>query len=266
METRLEKLFLNKPLDHLSVFVTAGFPHKNSLLEIIPLLHESDCDLIEIGIPYSDPLADGTIIQNSSSVALKNGMNLNLILQQVKEVRAKTQKPIILMGYLNSVLKFGIEKFYLTCHDVGVDGLIIPDLPLHEYKQMHEPFIKRYKHNFSFLITPETEYERALELASCSSGFVYLVSSNATTGSSKAMNSNLTSFIDTLKRNGLKIPILIGFGIKNSADFQKCSAISNGAIIGSAFIQLLGSSLDLKKDIPYFIHSIKTKTHDHSIN
>lgn len=265
METRLEKLFSNKPSDNLSVFVTVGFPYKNSLLEIIPILNEADCDIIEIGIPFSDPLADGTTIQNSSSVALKNGMNLGLIFKQVKEVRIKTHKPIILMGYLNSVLNFGIEKFYEACYNSGIDGLIIPDLPLNEYKLVHEPFIKRHKLNFSFLITPATERPRALELASRSSGFVYLVSSNATTGTSTLMNSNLASLVEHLKTEGLHIPVLIGFGIKNSSDFKKCTSISNGAIIGSAFIQLLENSVDLKKDIPSFIHSIKNKTHDHSI-
>lgn len=259
MKTRLQKVFENKPDNNLSVFITAGFPKKESLLEIIPILENSNCDLIEIGIPFSDPLADGPVIQQSSTTALNNGMSLKLLLEQVKELRPLTTKPIILMGYLNSLLKFGIKDFYNTCFESGVDGLIIPDLPLHEYKKDHEFLIKKHKLDFSFLISPSTDNARALELANQSSGFVYLVSSNSTTGNKNETKIDIGEKIKVLRSLGLKIPIMIGFGIKNSNDFKKTCGISNGAIIGSAFIEMIQKSTDLKKDIPQLIDSIKEK-------
>lgn len=265
MKTKLEILFETKPNSNLSIFITAGFPKKENLLEIIPLLDKSECDIIEIGIPFSDPLADGTIIQQSSTIALNNGMTLDILLQQVKQVRKHTLKPIVLMGYLNTLLKYGLEKFYLTCYQSGVDGLIIPDLPLSEFKNEHKTYLKKYNIDFIFLITPNTVTERALNLAKESSGFLYLVSSNSTTGNNNSPISNLTKEINTLKNSGLTIPILVGFGIKNADDFENVCEYANGAIIGSAFVQLVQNSLDLKKDIPEFINSIKTKKNDNSI-
>jgi tryptophan synthase alpha chain len=266
MKTRTELLFEKQPGNNLSIFITAGFPKKESLLEIIPLLENSDCDIIEIGIPFSDPSADGPVIQQSSTLALNNGMNLELLFKQVKQVRPLTTKPIILMGYLNSLLKFGIEAFYRSCHEAGVDGLIIPDLPLKEFKKEHELYIKKYKLDFIFLITPTTENKRALELATNSSGFVYLVSSNSTTGTENKNRLDLSEKIILLKKSGLKIPLLIGFGISTASDFTKACEQANGAIIGSAFIQLVKNSTNLQKDIPQFIQTIKTKSYDHSIN
>jgi tryptophan synthase alpha chain len=163
------------------------------------------------------------------------------------------------MGYLNSILKFGTESFYSTCFESGVDGLIIPDLPLHEYKKDHEFLIKKYKLNFSFLISPSTDNARSLELANQSSGFVYLVSSNSTTGNKNETKIDLSEKIKDLRSLGLKIPIMIGFGIKNYNDFIKTCGISNGAIIGSAFIEMIQKSNDIKNDIPQFINSIKNK-------
>jgi tryptophan synthase alpha chain len=265
MKTRLQLLFEKKPEKNLSLFITAGYPKKESLLEIIPILENAECDIIEIGIPFSDPLADGPVIQKSSTSALDNGMTLDLIFKQVKELRPKTSKPILLMGYLNSLLKFGIEDFYSACFDSGVDGLIIPDLPLSEYQLYHQAFVKKYAIDFVFLISPDTENKRAIELANKSSGFIYMVSSNSTTGNTNKTNINLSQKINELKENGLKLPLLIGFGIKDAKDFENACKSSNGAIIGSAFIQLVKNSNDLKKDIPEFILSIKTISYDHSI-
>lgn len=264
MKTRLQILFENKPEKILSLFITAGFPKKESLLEIIPILENSDCDMIEIGIPFSDPLADGPVIQQSSTLALTNGMTLELLLKQVKELKEQTTKPIILMGYLNSLLKFGIEAFYNACNQSGIDGLIIPDLPLIDYQLNHENQVKKYNLDFVFLITPDTENKRAIELANASSGFVYMVSSNSTTGNKNETSINLSEKINELKQAGLKVPLLIGFGIKNAKDFDNACKSAHGAIIGSAFIQLIEKSNDLKKDIPQFIQSIKTTTYDYS--
>ena len=265
MKTRLENLFEGHPNNNLSIFITAGYPKKESLLEIIPILNQSDCDIIEIGIPFSDPLADGPVIQGSSTIALKNGMSLKLLLEQVKQIRPFTKKPIVLMGYLNSLLKFGLENFYQTCGDSGVDGLIIPDLPLKDFKNEHESLIKKNKLDFIFLITPSTENKRAIELAQHSSGFLYMVSSNSTTGNSNTSKINLEEKLLELKHLGLKIPILIGFGIKNSADFYKACRFSNGAIIGSAFIELVANSNNLNDQIKQFTQSIKINKNDYSI-
>jgi len=265
MKTRLKILFEKKIQRNLSIFITAGFPKKESLLEIIPLLENSDCDIIEIGIPFSDPLADGPVIQRSSNIALNNGMSLNLLLLQVKQLRLVTTKPIVLMGYLNSILKFGIQNFYARCAESGVDGVILPDLPLHEFKKDHEPFIKKYGLDFIFMITPSTENQRVLELAPHSSGFLYVVSSNSTTGTQNKTQIDLPGKITVLKNGGLKVPLMMGFGIKNTNDFEKACQHTNGAIIGSAFVALVKNSNDLKNDIISFILTIKSKSNDHSI-
>lgn len=265
MKTRLQLLFEKKPENNLSLFITAGYPKKESLLEIIPILENSDCDIIEIGIPFSDPLADGTVIQQSSTNALDNGMTLDLIFMQVKEIRSKTSKPILLMGYLNSLLKYGIETFYCACSESGIDGLIIPDLPLIDYHLNHLSFVKKFNLDFVFLITPDTENKRAIELANFSSGFIYMVSSNSTTGNLNKTNIDVNQKINELKNIGLKIPVLIGFGIKDGNDFENVCKSANGAIIGSAFIQLIQKSANLKKDIPQYINSIKTNSYDYSI-
>lgn len=266
MSSSLENLFQNTPENNLAIFVTAGFPKKESLLEIIPILENSDCDIIEIGIPYSDPLADGPIIQQSSSTAIDNGMTLGLIFNQVKQIRPFTSKPILLMGYLNLLLSYGIEKFYADCHEVGVDGLIIPDMSLPEFNANHLAHIKKNKLHFTFLMTPTTKNERVIELAKKSSGFLYCVSSNSTTGNKNNGGEHLKEKLNQLKENGLTIPVMVGFGIKHATDFDHVCSFSNGAIIGSAFIELISQSKNFKKDIPQFISSIKSTHYDNSVN
>lgn len=260
MQNRIDQLFQQKKENILSIFFTAGYPKPLDTIEIIKYLNATDVDLIEIGVPYSDPIADGPIIQESSQLALNNDVNLKFIFEQLSDLRTHTQKPILLMGYLNTVLQFGLENFYKKCVDVGIDGLILPDLPIDEYKQYHKTLAEKHNIHVTFLISPNTSLERVKLIDNSSKGFVYLVSSNSTTGSNKGMSNDLENTFENIKKLQLKNPILIGFGIKGQKEFQQACELANGAIIGSSFVQLLGKSTDLKKDILEFIKSIKSLT------
>jgi len=253
MQNRIDKLFTEKKKDVLSIFFTAGFPKLNDTISILEALERSDADMIEIGIPFSDPLADGPVIQKSSMIALENGMNLNLLFQQLKNLRAVAQKPVLLMGYLNSILQFGVEKFYHSCHAVGIDGVILPDLPLKEFENSHKEIINKLNIKVVFLISPDTKPERIKQLDKASGGFLYLLSSNSTTGGSKGVSKKLAQL------TYVKNPVLIGFGIKGQKEFSEACQIANGAIIGTAFIELLSRSNNFKKDISEFTSAIKTK-------
>lgn len=252
MQNRIDKLFKEKERDALSIFFTAGFPKLNDTIPILGALEHSDADLIEIGIPFSDPLADGPVIQQSSMIALENGMNLNLLFQQLKNLRTANKKPVLLMGYLNSILQFGVEKFYNACHEVGVDGVILPDLPLEEFENSHKAITTKLNIKVVFLISPDTKPERVKQLDEASGGFLYLLSSNSTTGGSKGVSKKLVL-------PNVKNPVLIGFGIKGQKEFSEACQIANGAIVGTAFIELLSKSTDFKKDISEFASNIKTK-------
>ena len=253
MQNRIDKLFEEKGSNVLSVFFTAGFPKLNDTISVLEALEHSDADMIEIGIPFSDPLADGPVIQNSSMTAIENGMNLNLLFQQLKNLRSATQKPVLLMGYLNSVIQFGVEKFYNACHEVGIDGIILPDLPLAEFEKSHKEFTTKLNIKVVFLISYDTKSERVKQLDEASGGFLYLLSSSSTTGGSKGVSKKL-SLLPEIKK-----PVLIGFGIKGQKEFSEACEIANGAIIGTAFIELLSGSTNFKKDISEFTSKIKTK-------
>lgn len=254
MQNRIDKLFENKKENILSVFFTAGFPRLNDTLPVLEALEQSEADMIEIGIPFSDPLADGPVIQQSSLLALENGMNLNLLFQQLKNLRVSIQKPILLMGYLNSIMQYGIERFYTKCSEVGIDGVILPDLPLEEYKLYHQKITKALNLKVVFLISPDTKPERIKQLDEASGGFLYLLSSNSTTGGAKGISKQTA-----MKSLNVKNPVLIGFGIKGQKEFSEACEIANGAIIGSAFIELLTKSNNFRKDIGQFTSSVKTK-------
>jgi tryptophan synthase alpha chain len=257
MENRIDQLFANKQENILSIFLTAGYPTLSDTPKIIKILNTTDVDLIEIGIPFSDPLADGPIIQESSMVALENGMTLHHIFDQLKTLRTYTQLPILLMGYINSVMRFGEEKFYKACHEIAIDGVILPDMPLTEYEKIHQPLSLKYHIKVVHIITPETSIERIHTIDASSSGFLYLVSSNSTTGNYKAGGFNLKDSLKVIKTLTLKNPLLIGFGIKGHAEFKEACQYAKGAIIGSSFVKLIGSSKNLEKDIPEFISNIK---------
>lgn len=255
MKNRITELFERKKEKVLSVFFTAGYPVINSTMEIIELLEKSGADLIEIGMPFSDPLADGPTIQKSSEIALKNGMSIQLLFEQVKDVRQKINIPIVLMGYLNPVMQFGMEKFVQKCKETGIDGIILPDLPPEIFKRDYQNLFEENNLSKIFLITPETNPERVIMIDKISSGFIYLVSSSGTTGKQAQFEEEKYKKINSLT---LANPLMIGFGISDNASFNRANDFANGAIIGTAFIREISEG-NLNERIPAFIKSVLTK-------
>jgi tryptophan synthase alpha chain len=241
--SRLAQLFERKNNRVLNVYCTAGFPLLNSTLEVMQSLEQNGADIIELGMPYSDPLADGEVIQQSSSVAIANGMTIQVLFEQLATMRQSVKIPVILMGYMNPVLQYGFERFCKDAAAVGVDGLILPDLPEHEFETQYGAVIKQYGLDFIFLVTPETSEARVRKLDTLSSGFLYAVSSSSTTGSNQQMN-DVGAYLKRLQDYGLRNPALVGFGIKDKASFDAACAQSNGAIIGTAFIRALQEASD----------------------
>lgn len=256
MQNRIDTLFERKEKNILSIFLTAGYPTFNDTLSIIKILDTTDVDLLEIGIPFSDPIADGPIIQQSSMTALNNGMTLKVLFEQLQSLRTVTQLPILLMGYLNSVMQYGVEAFYESCHVIGIDGVILPDLPLDEYDKVHKPLAEQYNIKVALIISPTTPVKRIELIDNKSTGFLYLVSSNSTTGNFKASGEHLFKPLKAITSLNLKNKILIGFGIKGQKEFSEACELANGAIIGSSFIQLISKSTNLQKDIPKFISNV----------
>ena len=239
---RIDKEFTNSKNDRISVYFTAGFPKLDSTEEIILELDKQGADMIEVGIPFSDPLADGVVIQESSGDALKNGMNLNLLFSQLENIREKTQIPLILMRYLTPVLQYGIERFCQSCKKCGVDGVIIPDLPFDEYMEKFKDLADKYDLRFTMLITPETSEERIKLIDKNSSGFIYMVSTASTTGAKNSFPAETKEYFNRINSMDLKNPRMIGFGISNKETFDEANNYSGGAIIGSFFIRLLRES------------------------
>ena len=240
---------------YLNVYCTAGFPYLDSTLPVMQALQSNGIDLIELGMPYSDPLADGPVIQESSSKAIANGMTLSLLFDQLKDMRATIHVPVILMGYMNPVMQFGFENFCAQAAAVGVDGLILPDLPEYEFETEYGAIIKKYGLDFIFLVTPETSETRLRKLDGLSTGFLYAVSSSSTTGGDKQM-ADVSEYLKKLQSMQLKNPVLVGFGIKDKATFETACQYADGAIIGSAFIKALGESDDLEKATKQFLGNI----------
>lgn len=241
--SRISQMFDRKKEKVLSIYFTAGFPHLDSTLEVMKSLQESGADMIELGIPYSDPLADGPVIQQSSMAALKNGMTIKKLFEQIKDFRKEISIPVLLMGYMNPVLQYRFEKFCADAADAGIDGLILPDLPEYEYETEYGAIIKKYGLDFVFLVTPETSEQRVRKLDELSSGFLYAVSSSSTTGNNKDMAS-VERYLGRLKNMKLKNPVMVGFGIRDKDSFEAACAHANGAIIGSAFIKALEKNPD----------------------
>jgi tryptophan synthase alpha chain len=252
---RINELFQQKKQKILNVYCTAGYPHLSSTLELMKALQDSGADIIELGMPYSDPLADGPVIQQSSGVALANGMTIEKLFGQLHDFRKEIYVPVILMGYMNPVLQYGFEKFCQHAAALPVDGLILPDLPEHEFETEYGPIMQRYGLDFIFLVTPETSEERIKKLDQLSTGFLYAVSSSSTTGSEKNMN-NVSAYLDRLKSYQLKNPVLVGFGIKDRQSFEEACRHANGAIIGTAFIKALQHAADLRTATADFIKKI----------
>ena len=235
---RINKVF-NKKKNLLSIYFTAGFPDINDTLKIIKELDKSQVDMIEIGLPFSDPLADGPTIQKSSEKALSNGMTTNLLFDQLKDLRKISDIPVVIMGYFNPILQYGIEKFCSNCKDVGIDGLIIPDLPADIFKKNYKIIFEKYKLNMMFLITPQTSNERINLIDDLSKGFIYMVSSYSVTGAKDSFDKYQIEYFKRIKKLNLSNPLLIGFGISNKKTFQTACQNSNGAIIGSAYIKYI---------------------------
>lgn len=254
--SRLATIFSNKDNKILNIYTTAGYPRLHDTLPVMKALEEGGADIIELGMPYSDPLADGPVIQGSSAVALANGMTLPVLFEQLREMRKTINVPVVLMGYMNPVLQYGFEKFCADAAAAGIDGLILPDLPVFEFEHQYGPVIRSYGLDFIFLVTPETSDERVRHLDSLSSGFLYAVSSSSTTGGDTGRDAS-TAYLTRLKELGLKNPVLVGFGIRDKSGFDAVCQLADGAIIGSAFIKALEHSTDVNASTKSFLSSIR---------
>lgn len=253
--SRLKNLFEKKNTRVLNLYCTAGYPNLDSTVPIMQALTENGADIIELGMPYSDPLADGPVIQHSSMIALKNGMNINVLFRQLKEFREKQQHiPVVLMGYLNPILQFGFENFCREAKESGVDGLIIPDIPPHIFEREFRSTVIEHGLDFIFLIAPETSIDRMRMLDELSSGFLYAVSSSSTTGE-KSKRAD-TKYLELLHNMKFRNPVLVGFGIKDRSGVDEVSRYVNGAIIGSALIRSLENEQPPESSVKQFMNGL----------
>lgn len=223
----------------LSIYFTAGYPQLNDTVHIIEQLEQAGVDMIEIGLPFSDPLADGPTIQASSTQALENGMTTQLLFEQLKDIRKTVSIPLIIMGYFNPVLQYGVDAFCAKCEEIGIDGLILPDLPLSEYQEHYKSIFEKHKLFNIFLITPQTSEPRIREIDTASKGFIYMVSSASTTGAKSTFDNEQTNYFNRVASLGLQNSQIVGFGISNAETFKVATKTTQGAIIGSAFIKML---------------------------
>ena len=253
---RINQLFNQKKENILSVYFTSGFPALEDTVPTLKCLQANGVDLVEIGVPFSDPLADGIVIQNSSQQALRNGMSIRKLFDQLTSVRADIHIPLIMMGYLNPILQFGFDTFCAECARVGVDGMIIPDLPMVDYINQYKAIAERYGLEFIFLITPETSDERIREIDSHTNGFIYMVSSAAVTGTQSSFDTKVEYF-NRINSMNLKNPRLIGFGISNKSTRDMVNRYSSGAIIGSAFIKALEETQDVEKGVKLLLEKLE---------
>ena len=235
----------------LSIYFTAGFPKLNDTTTIIEELEKSGVDMIEIGLPFSDPLADGPTIQESSTIAIENGMTTEVLFEQLKDIRKSVQIPLLIMGYFNPIMQFGVEKFCQKCAEIGIDGLIIPDLPLEIYKSDYQSIFEKYNLKNIFLITPQTSESRIREIDELSDSFIYMVSSAAVTGNQSGFGNEQTEYFKRIHDLKLKNSQIVGFGIKDKKTFEQATEYQKGAIIGSAFIKYLDEKLTNKID-PFY--------------
>ncbi|MBD1396059.1 tryptophan synthase subunit alpha [Pontibacter sp. JH31] len=259
MANRIQNLFGQQQTGLLSVYFTAGYPSLEDTVPIILELEKNGVDLIEVGMPFSDPLADGPTIQQSSEVAIRNGMTIPKLFEQLKDIRQHTQIPLVLMGYLNPVMQYGVERFLKKASEIGIDGIILPDLPLSDYVREYKPLFEVNGLSNIFLVTPQTPEQRIREIDEHSNGFIYMVSSASVTGSTGNKGVANTAYFQRVAGMALKNPGIIGFGIHDCETFTQACSHASGAIIGSAFIKALGKAGDLAENISTFIQSIRKK-------
>ncbi|EKB50405.1 tryptophan synthase subunit alpha [Cecembia lonarensis] len=253
---RIDQLFQKKKERVLSIYFTAGFPKLEDTLPIMESIEAAGADIIEIGVPYSDPIADGPTIQDSNMIALNNGMSLKKLFEQLQDMRKTVSIPVVLMGYLNPIIQYGMENFCKKCQELGIDGLILPDLPMQQYLDEYKELFNQYGLRNTFLISPQTSEKRIREIDEHSNGFIYMVSAHSITGARTGISEEQIAYFQRVQSMGLKNPRLIGFGISDAGTFYKASLYGNGAIIGSAFIKKIKESKDLKADILAYIRSV----------
>jgi tryptophan synthase alpha chain len=253
---RIDQLFQQKKNNIMSIYFTAGHPTLTSTPDILSELQTSGTDMVEIGMPFSDPLADGPVIQDSSTKALKNGMSIKLLFEQLKDIRQKIHMPLLLMGYFNPVMQYGVEKFCKKCTEIGIDGVILPDLPMNVYQQSFQQYFEENDLRFIILISPQTSDDRIRMIDSVGKGFIYMVSSSSTTGAKSSIAEKQIAYFERVRQLNLKNPLVIGFGISNHETFNHACNHANGAIIGSAFVKMLDKP-DWKMGIKGFIDSIR---------
>lgn len=254
---RLQNLFASGKKNLLSIYYTAGYPTLNSTVDIAEALEKAGADFLEIGFPYSDPLADGPTIQHSSQIALDNGMNLNVLFEQLADLRKRVNIPVILMGYANPMIQYGVERFCQKAAEVGVDGIIVPDLPMHEYEQLYSGYFKQNNLSNIILVTPQTSDERIRKIDKLSDCFIYLLSSSTITGKSLQMSNVVDTYFKRIQDMALKNPTIVGFGIADKTSYQKACEYNTGAIVGSAFVKYLGSTENYLNGIGAFIKQFK---------
>jgi len=256
---RIVALFEQKKQDILNIYFTAGYPGRDDTPVIIKSLADAGADLIEVGMPYSDPLADGPTIQESGTQAIKNGMTLDLLFQQIEAVRQETDIPLVLMGYFNQVMQFGEERFFKRAAEVGVDGVILPDLPVYEYETQYQAMLEALDLTVSFLITPQTSAARIRKIDELSRGFIYMVSNSSITGAKAGISDAQLAYFNRVNEMQLSTPRLIGFGISNHATFRTACQYARGAIIGSAFIRALAEAKDIRQTTLDFVKMVRGK-------
>ena len=256
MNNKLTQLFQQKNKDLLNVYCTAGYPKLESTTQVLCALQENAVDMIEVGMPYSDPIADGPVIQQSNMVAIENGMTIHLLFEQLNTVKNLITVPLIMMGYLNPVLQYGLEKFCKDAATAGISGIILPDLPMYEYEEFYAPIFKKNGLSFIFLITPQTSEERIKKADKLSSGFLYVVSSSSTTGNN-LNTENKTAYFERIAGMDLKNPLMIGFGINNKPSFENACSYASGGIIGSAYIKALGENNNVNRATSSFLKIIR---------
>ena len=252
----IDKLFAEKQSDILSIYYPAGYPSLDDTMPILRELQNQGVDMVELGIPFSDPMADGVIIQNAATKALENGISLKKLFTQIENMRSEIHIPVILMGYLNPIMHFGFEDFCKECKRVGVDGLIIPDLPFQDYINDYKAIAERYNLKMIMFISPETSEERIRLIDKHSSGFIYMVSSAGTTGTKNSFAQNQKEYFERVNGMNLKNPRMIGFGISNHETYKAATENARGAIIGSHFVKILGEEGTIKDKVKRLMESI----------